>query len=71
MHHRRPHRALVQVRVLPNSRLTILPSLLIGKSERPYIRVVVRLVVCHGRNSSDVTLAFEDAQVIQTVIDDE
>jgi hypothetical protein len=56
---------------LPNSRLTILPSLLIGKSERPYIRVVVWLVVCHGRNSSDVTLAFEDAQVIQTVIDDE
>jgi hypothetical protein len=31
----------------------------------------VRLVVRHGRNSSDVTLAFEDAQVIQTVMDDE
>ena len=29
------------------------------------------LVVCHGCNSSDVTLAFEDAQVIQTVMDDE
>jgi hypothetical protein len=56
---------------LPNSRLTILPSLLIEKSGRPYIRVVVRLVVCHGPDSSDVTLAFEDAQVIQTVMDDE
>ena len=29
------------------------------------------LFVRHGRNSSDVTLAFEDAQVIQTVMDDE
>ena len=56
---------------LPNSRLTILPSLLIGKSGRHYIRVVVRLVVRHGQDSSDVTLAFEDAQVIKTVIDDE
>ena len=27
--------------------------------------------VRHGHNSSDVTLAFEDAQVIQTVMDDE
>ena len=61
--------------LLPNSRLTILPSLLIGKSGRLYIRVVVclvgRLFVRHGRDSSDVTLAFEDAQVIQTVMDDE
>ena len=56
---------------MANSRLTILPSLLIGKSGRHYIRVVVRLVVRHGRDSSDVTLAFEDAQVIQTVMDDE
>ena len=60
---------------MPNSRLTILPSLLIGKSGRPYIRVVGRSVgwffVRHGGDSSDVTLAFEDAQVIQTVMDDE
>ena len=35
-----------------------------------YIRVVVRSVVCHGRDSSNVTLAFEDAQVIQTLMDD-
>ena len=27
--------------------------------------------VCHGGDSSDVTLAFEDAQVIQTLMDDE
>ena len=63
------------IRTLPNSRLTILPSLLIGKSGRLYIRVVVWLVgqlfVRHGRDSSDVTLVFEDAQVIQTVMDDE
>ena len=56
------------------SRLAILPSLLIGKSGRLYIRVVVWLVVWlvvrHGRDSFDVTLAFEDAQVIQTVMDD-
>ena len=49
--------------------------LLIGKSGRLYICVVVRSagrsVVCHGRDSSDVTLAFEDAQVIQTLMDDE
>ena len=61
--------------LLPNSRLTILPSLLIGKSGRLYICVVVwlvgRLFVRHGGDSSDVTLAFEDAQVIQTVMDDE
>jgi hypothetical protein len=52
---------------------------LIGKSGRHYIRVVVWLFGClavwlvvrHGPDSSDVTLAFEDAQVIQTVIDDE
>ena len=54
---------------LPNSRLTILPSLLIGKSGRPYIRMVVCSVVRNGHDSSDVTLAFEDAQVIQTVMD--
>jgi hypothetical protein len=29
------------------------------------------LVVRHGHDSSDVTLAFEDAQVIKTVMDDE
>jgi hypothetical protein len=29
------------------------------------------LFVRHGGDSSDVTLAFEDAQVIQTVMDDE
>ena len=29
------------------------------------------LVVCHGHDSSDVTLAFEDAQVIQTLMDDD
>ena len=28
-------------------------------------------VVRHGRDSSDVTLAFEDAQVVQIVMDDE
>ena len=56
--------------ILPNSRLTILPSLLIGKSGSLYIRVVGRSFVRHGRDSSDVTLAFEDAQVIQTVMDD-
>jgi hypothetical protein len=33
--------------------------------------LVVRSVVRHGLDSSDVTLAFEDAQVIQTVMDDE
>ena len=46
-----------------------------GKSGRLYIRVVgclvVWLVVCHSRNSSDVILAFEDAQVIRTLMDDE
>ena len=57
--------------LLPNSRLTILPSLLIGKSGRLYIRVVGRSFVRPGRDSSDVTLAFEDAQVIQTVMDNE
>ena len=57
--------------ILSNSRLTILPSLLIAKSGRPYIRVVGRSFVRHGRDSSDVTLAFEDAQVIKTVMDDE
>ena len=57
--------------LLPNSRLTILPSLLIGKSGRHYIRVVGRSVVRHGLDSSCVTLAFEDAQVIKTVMDDE
>ena len=50
-------------------------QVLIGKSGRLYIRVVVRLVgwsfVRHGGDSSDVTLAFEDAQVIQTLMDDE
>ena len=56
---------------------------LIGKSGRLYIRTVVWLVmwlvvwlvgclfVCHGRDSSDVTLAFEDAQLIQALMDDE
>ena len=43
---------------------------LIGKSGKLYICVVVWLFVLlvgcrHGGNSSDVTLAFEDAQVIQ------
>ena len=56
--------------VLPNSRLTILPSLLIGKSGRLYIRMVVWSFVRHGRDSSDVTLSFEDAQGIQTLMDD-
>ena len=28
------------------------------------------VVVCHGGDSSDVTLAFENAQVIQTLMDD-
>ena len=38
---------------------------LIGKSGRLYICVVVwSLVVCHAGDSSDVTLAFEDDQVI-------
>ena len=59
---------------MPNSRLTILPSLLIGKSGRHYIRVVVCsvgwLVVRHGLDSSDVTLAFGDAQVIPPGWDD-
>ena len=50
--------------------LPILPSLpLIGKSGRLYIRVVGWSVVCHNRESSDVTLAFEDAQVFQTLMD--
>ena len=47
--------------------LPILPSpaiALIGKSGRLYIRVVVCSAVCHAGNSSDVTLAFKDAQVI-------
>ena len=61
----------IEGQILPNSRLAILPSLLIGKSGRLYIRVVGRLFVRHGRDSSDVILAFEDAQVIQTVMDDE
>ena len=40
-------------------------QLLIGKSGRLYIRVVVCSVVRHGRDSSDVTLALEDAQVVR------
>ena len=36
----------------------------IGKSGRLYIRVVVWSVVCHAGDSSDVTLAFEDAKGI-------
>ena len=56
--------------VLPNCRTPDWQSspvqLLIGKSGRLYIRVVVWLVVVrHGRNSSDVTLALEDAQVVR------
>ena len=57
--------------LLPYSRLAILPSVLIGKSGRLYIRVVGWLFVSHGRDSSDVTLAFADSQVIQTLMDDE
>ena len=38
------------------------------KSGRVYFWVVVRLVVCPIFNSSDVTLAFEDAQVIHLCI---
>ena len=61
------------------SKLQICQSYLVyfltGKSGRLYICVVVwsvgRLVVCHGHNSSDVTLVFEDAQVIQNLINDE
>ena len=30
-----------------------------------------QLVVCCSGNSSDITLAFEDDQVIQTLMDDE
>ena len=56
---------------LPYSRLAILPSLLMGKSGRLYIRVVGWLVVCHGPDSSDVTLVFADSQAIQTLMDDE
>jgi hypothetical protein len=44
---------------------------LIGKSGRLYICIVGRLFDRHGHDSSDVTLAFEDAQVIQTLMDDE
>ena len=40
-------------------------QLLIGKSGRLYIRVVGRSGVRHGRDSSDVTLALEDAQVVR------
>ena len=46
-------------------------QLLIGKSERLYICVVVCLVVRHDGDSSDVTLDIEHAQVIQTLMDDE
>ena len=67
------------ISVVHNCRTSDLPNSpvrpLIGKSGRLYIRVVVRsvgrLVVRHGGDSSDVTLAFEDAQVIQTLMDDE
>ena len=65
-----------QIRVHSNSFWTnkASPQLpFIDKSGRLYIRVVVRLFgclfECHGRDSSDVTLAFEDAQVIQTLMD--
>ena len=58
--------------VFLNCRTPDLPKspvqLLIGKYGRLYIRVVGWLVGClfvrHGRNSSDVTLALEDAQVV-------
>ena len=40
-------------------------QLLIGKSGRLYIRVVGCSVGRHGRDSSDVTLALEDAQVVR------
>ena len=40
-------------------------QLLIGKSGRLSIRVVVWSVVRHGRDSSDVTLVLEDAQVVR------
>ena len=40
-------------------------QLLIGKSGRLYIRVVGWSFVRHDRDSSDVTLALEDAQVVR------
>ena len=49
---------------------------LIGKSGRLFIRLVVLSDVCSDSyrqvgDSSDVTLAFEDAQIIQTLTNDE
>ena len=51
---------------LRNSRFAYLPqsSHWFGKSGRHYNRVVVWVFGCDTGNSSDVTLAFEDAQVI-------
>ena len=42
-----------------------LTQLLIGTNGRLYIHMVGRSVVRHAGSSSDVTLAFEYAQVIQ------
>ena len=36
-----------------------------------FVQSVGRSVICHGGDNSDVTLAFEDAQSIQTLMDDE
>ena len=55
--------------LLPYSRLAILPSPAIDWKiwKALYSRgcSVGWLVVCHGRDSSDVTLALEDAQVVR------
>ena len=53
------------------SRLAILPSPAIDWKILKVLYLCGCLVVRHGRNSSDVTLAFENAQVIQTLMDDE
>ena len=45
-----PESKSFNVVLLPYSRLAILPSLLIGKSGRPYIRLVVWLVGCPSRS---------------------
>ena len=61
--------------LLPNSRFAKLPSpgidWKIWKALYSHGCLVICLFVCHGRDSSDVTLAFEDAQVILTLMDDE
>ena len=57
---------------MPNSRLNQIKAIYYKIWKALYLRgcLVGWLSFCHIGNNSDVTLAFEDAQVIQTWMDD-